>query len=98
MTAEPFEVEPVIVPIDGVLDLHNFRPNQVGEVVEAYLEACLEEGIVDVRIIHGKGTGSLRRSVHAILSRSDDVESFQLAEDRSSWGATTVRLRNKSQA
>jgi DNA-nicking Smr family endonuclease len=82
------------LPIDGVLDLHTFKPRDVGDLIPDFLEACLEKGLLDVRIIHGKGTGALRKSVHALLERSPHVESFKLApEDAGAWGATLVRLK-----
>lgn len=84
--------EPAAIPIDGTLDLHHFRPAEVGDVVDAYLDECREKGIRHVRLIHGKGKGVLRRTVHARLERRDDVRSFGLATDRSSWGATLVEL------
>jgi DNA-nicking Smr family endonuclease len=85
--------EPVEMPIDGVLDLHTFRPKEVGDLVPAYLEACREKGISQVRIIHGKGTGALRESVHAILRRHPKVASFTLDHPQyGGWGATLVRL------
>ena len=88
------EQEPIRLPIDGVLDLHHFNPREVGELVPAYLAECRNAGIFEVRIIHGKGTGNLRRSVHAILSRLDSVVSFRLAgEEEGGWGATLVELK-----
>jgi DNA-nicking Smr family endonuclease len=69
--------EPAVeVPIDGCLDLHTFRPAEVREVVEAYLEACREKGILEVRVVHGKGTGALRRGVHAVLERLAWIHKF----------------------
>ena len=85
---------PVELPIDGVLDLHAFQPGEVKELVPNYLAECRERGILEVRIIHGKGTGALRRTVHAILCRRPEVASFGLAiEDAGGWGATLVTLR-----
>jgi DNA-nicking Smr family endonuclease len=85
---------PIELPIDGTLDLHTFHPRDVKALVPDYLAECRQRGILAVRIIHGKGTGSLRRSVHAILSRLPDVASFGLAmEDGGGWGATLVTLR-----
>ena len=80
-------------PVDGVLDLHTFHPRDVKDLVTEYLRICRERGILDVRIIHGKGTGSLRRTVHATLEKLPEVESFRLAGDGSGWGATIVRLK-----
>lgn len=86
--------EPVRIPIDGVLDLHTFRPKDVKEVVNAYLTACREKGIEEVRIIHGKGIGQLRQTVHALLGRHPEVTAFALAgEAYGGNGATFVRLR-----
>jgi DNA-nicking Smr family endonuclease len=84
---------PVDLPIDGVLDLHAFSPREVGTLVPDYLHECAARGLLDVRIIHGKGTGTLRERVHAILRRHPGVVSFRLADAGSgSWGATVVRL------
>lgn len=90
MSDEPEAIE---LPIDGTLDLHTFAPRDAAAVVADYLDACAERGIREVRIIHGKGTGTLRRIVHAALERRDDVVHYRLAPDRSGWGVTLVTLR-----
>jgi len=88
--------EPIRQPIDGVLDLHAFRPEETGDLVDDYLDACQEHGIREVRIIHGKGRGTLRRIVHARLDRRHDVGAYRLAGDASGWGATLVILISRS--
>ncbi|MDX1671909.1 MAG: Smr/MutS family protein [Balneolaceae bacterium] len=85
--------EPTELPIDGTLDLHTFRPEDLGSLIPDYIEACIDKGIYQLRIIHGKGTGSLRRSVHALLDRNPKVSDYKLAGDRSGWGATLVELK-----
>lgn len=86
--------EPLEMPIDGVLDLHTFRPQDVKDLVPEYLAACRAKGILEVRVIHGKGIGVLCRTVHAILGRMPMVASFALAtESFGGHGATIVRLK-----
>lgn len=83
------------LPINGILDLHYFNPKEVKALVPDYIEACLEKEIYSLRIIHGKGTGTLRRIVHSILDKHKYVESYSTATDSSSWGATLVELKRE---
>lgn len=90
------EPDPIEIPINGELDLHTFRPSDIKHLLEDYFEACLEKGILKVRVIHGKGTGTLRETVHAQLRKSERVESFRLGDESSgSWGATLVQLKSE---
>ena len=83
----------VVIPIDGELDLHTFAPRELGELIPAYLEECRKVGILQVRIIHGKGRGNLRRSVHSILVKQSGIASYRLADETAGgWGATVVTL------
>lgn len=85
--------DPLPLPITGELDLHTFRPAEVGPLLADYLDACAARGIRTVRIVHGKGTGALRERVHAWLRRSPRVESFALCDAAAGgWGATRARL------
>jgi len=83
------------VPIVPELDLHAFRPSEIGELLPEYFRECQKEGILNVRVIHGKGTGTLREGVHALLRRLPDVADFQYpaGEGSGGWGATWVRLQ-----
>ena len=87
------EPDPVELPIDGTLDLHMFRPADVKDLVPTYLSECRSRGILQVRIIHGKGTGALRETVHALLKRISYVAGYKLAAPNAGgWGATSVEL------
>jgi DNA-nicking Smr family endonuclease len=88
--------EPIRLPIDGVLDLHTFKPSEVKQLVTEYLSECQARGISQVRIIHGKGTGQLRHTVRALLAGHPEVVSY--ADDHpeyGGWGATLVQLRKR---
>jgi DNA-nicking Smr family endonuclease len=89
--------ETVRIEITDTLDLHSFRPQEVAEVVESFLEAAVESGFAHLRIIHGKGIGVQRRTVRSLLARHPDVQSFADAPGGAgSWGATTVILKPKT--
>lgn len=86
--------EPVVLPVTGELDLHTFRPADLGELIPAYLAECAARGIREVRIVHGKGTGTLRTTVQALLKRDPRVAGFRSGDETSgSWGATIATLR-----
>ena len=86
--------EPVVVPIEDFIDLHTFLPREAKDVTASYLSAAAEAGMREVRVIHGKGTGALRRTIHALLARDPHVERFETAPpERGGWGATRVWLR-----
>jgi dsDNA-specific endonuclease/ATPase MutS2 len=81
-------------PIDGTLDLHTFSPREVKSLIPDYIEACLGKRIFQLRIIHGKGTGTLRDIVHSILKQHPKVAGFWQEEGSGGgWGATIVDLK-----
>lgn len=96
MASEDMEdgVPPVQLPLDGRLDLHLFRPKDVPAVLDAYLGECRAAGVLDVEVVHGKGTGTQRRRVQSLLHARDDVLSVRTADEvRGGWGVTLVTLR-----
>lgn len=87
-------MEPVIVPIDGILDLHSFNPRELAPLLADYLEICHEKRILTVRIIHGKGMGVLKARVQSLLKRNPLVKRYYDApEQAGGWGATMVELK-----
>ncbi len=93
----PFN-EPVRLPIEKVLDLHAFAPKEIPSVVGEYLESCRQAGMLEVRLVHGKGTGTQRAVVRRFLGSHPDVLSFADAPPQAGgWGATIVRLKPAQQ-
>ena len=91
---ESADQDPVEFVISSELDLHTFRPSDLGELIPDYIGLCLKKEITRVRIIHGKGIGTLRETVHALLKKDSRVERFQLADQtEGSWGATIAWLK-----
>ncbi|HXK28155.1 MAG TPA: Smr/MutS family protein [Candidatus Binatia bacterium] len=92
----PFD-EPVVLPLQDSIDLHPFAPKDIPSVVAEYLEQCIQAGLSEVRIIHGRGVGVQRNIVRSLLERHPEVDSFQDAPpEAGGWGATRVVLRIKA--
>ncbi len=88
------EKQPIKQPIDGILDLHTFRPEEVKDLVPEYLLECMMRGVFEVRVIHGKGIGTLKATVRSVLEKLPYVESIRTADEtEGGWGATIVTLR-----
>lgn len=83
--------DPIALPITDELDLHHFQAKEVGPLVRDYLDECVKKGLTRVRLIHGKGIGALRRTVHKELDRHPKVTGYELA-GRGNWGATVATL------
>jgi len=87
--------EPVEVPIEDWIDLHHFHPSEILAVVDAYLDAAIDRGILEVRLVHGRGRGVQRARIRGLLERDPRVERFEEAPPgRGGWGATLAWLRD----
>ncbi len=88
------EEEPVRIPITDIFDLHSVPARDVEPVVEEYLAEANRMGLKALRIIHGRGIGVQRETVHRVLARTPFVQSFRDAPaEAGGWGATIVTLR-----
>jgi dsDNA-specific endonuclease/ATPase MutS2 len=91
--AGPPELDAATPPLIDELDLHTFQPRDCADLVAEYLAAARDAGLPRVRIVHGKGTGALRRIVHGVLDGHPAVRGYRLAgEPGGGWGATVVEL------
>ncbi len=86
--------EPIEQPLEDFIDLHLFRPSDAADVVREYLRAAHEAGFRTVRIIHGKGTSTLKNRVERVLAKHPLVLATTHAPVHlGGWGATVVVLR-----
>jgi|TARA_B110000116_G_C16741994_1_gene539008 DNA-nicking Smr family endonuclease len=72
------------VPVEDTLDLHTFAPRDVASVVAEFVTEAHSQGFREVRLIHGRGVGVQRRTVHLALERHPLVAEF--------WDAPTSHL------
>lgn len=76
------------------LDLRGERFEDAMQRVDKYLDDCVLAGYNKVRLIHGKGTGALRKGIHERLKSDRRVVSFAFADAREGGaGATDVVLK-----
>jgi len=81
------------IPVTDTLDLHGFFPEQVAEIVDAFILNALDLKLSKLRIVHGKGKSRLKFEVHRALKKSPHVTAFYDAPpDAGSWGATIVEI------
>ena len=91
--------QPIIVPaatgpVDLELDLRGYRAAEIEAMLDEYLEHAYRAGMPFVRIIHGKGTGALRKVVKDVLSIHPAVASHEIAPaNQGGDGATVALLR-----
>jgi DNA-nicking Smr family endonuclease len=84
--------DPLRIPIEGQLDLHAFAPRDIPSVVEEYLNEAHAEGLREVRLVHGRGTGVQRGIVQQALDRHPLVSQF-FDDTVSHLGATIAILK-----
>ena len=94
MTGDSPFPDPVPLVPGPELHLHALRPSEVGYLIPDWLEACRERGIHRIRIVHGKGRGTLRTGVHVLLARLPHIRALVWPADATEggWGATIVEL------
>jgi dsDNA-specific endonuclease/ATPase MutS2 len=92
--SEPDSDEPIVIPVEDVLDLHSVPPRDAKAVVEEYLHECYRRNFAGIRVIHGRGVGTQRAMVRKVLESLDFVESYGDAPlEAGGWGATVITLR-----
>ena len=82
--------------IDAELLLRRLSVEEALDRLDQYLYDAFMAGLPSVRIVHGKGTGTLRDAVHESLAKHPLVKSYRLGErGEGAYGATVVELTNR---
>ena len=83
-------------PVDAELLLRRLSVEEALDRLDQYLYDAFMAGLPSVRIVHGKGTGTLRHAVHDSLAKHPLVQSYRLGErGEGAYGATVVELTNR---
>lgn len=82
--------------VDRELRLRHLTVDEAMWQLDQYLSDAFTAGLYSVRIVHGKGTGQLRRAVHGLLAGHPLVRSFRLGDCcEGDYGVTIVELRDR---
>ena len=81
--------------ISGEIDLRGQASDEAILELDSYIDNAVLSGIESIRIIHGKGTGVLRKNVQAHLRHHKNIESFRLGTfGEGENGVTIAQLKN----
>ena len=82
--------------VDSELLLRRLTAEEALYRLDRYLYDAFMAGLPSVRIVHGKGTGKLRRAIHESLARHPLVKSYRLGDyGEGHYGVTVVDLTNR---
>jgi len=85
-----------VKPVDRELVLRRLTVEEALDRLDQYLYDAFMAGLSSVRIVHGKGTGKLRRAVHDSLAKHPLVKSYRLGDyGEGDYGVTVVELTNR---
>ncbi len=81
--------------VNAELRIRRLKVDEALHLIDPYLNAAFMADLSTVRIVHGKGTGTLRKVVHGVLAKHPLVKSFRLGDyNEGSHGVTIVELAN----
>jgi len=82
--------------VDGELRLRHLNVDEASFRLDQYLNDAFMAGLPFVRIVHGKGTGTLRRAIHQVLAKHPLVKSYRIGDyGEGDYGVTVAELINR---
>ncbi len=84
------DVEPDSLKVSPELDLRGMTVDEALLLVDQRIDEASQSGVSELRVIHGKGTGALRRAVRESLSRNALVRSHATADRKNGGDGVTV--------
>ena len=76
------------------IDIRGCLVDEGEQLVAKFIDDAQLAGLKDILVIHGKGTGALRKGIHEYLKNHRSVRSFAFADmDEGGLGATVVKLK-----
>ena len=83
-----------ISTVSREIDIRGMMVDEAEQVCGKFIDDAQLAGLKQILIIHGKGTGALRKGIHDFLRRNKSVENFNLADiDEGGAGATILNLK-----
>jgi len=90
MTTQPHRVSSLMSRVPAELDVRGMSADEALLLVDQRLDEAFRAGLSEVRIVHGKGTGTLRRAVREMLSKHALVRAHASAPPRAGGDGVTV--------
>ena len=79
--------------ISPEINVHGFTCEEALNLIDKYIDDAILAGLNQIKIVHGKGTGALRKSVHNYLKKNTSIKSFRLGNfGEGDIGVTIVAL------
>ncbi len=80
--------------VSSEINVIGYNVEEATFTIDKYLDDCILANIPSVRIVHGKGTGTLRNGIHQFLKKNSHVKSFRIGVyGEGEMGVTIVELK-----
>lgn len=75
---------------NSILDLHGNRVEEALNRIDKFIDEALTAGLSNIKIMHGQGTGALRKALHEYLRTNPIVKTYRYATPEEGGGGVTI--------